>query len=386
MKSKLLIVTTVPETLATILRGQPSFLSESFDIELATSPGRYFSEVANGEKVVVHAVRMHRGISPFKDIVSVMSMVILLIRIRPTLVHSYTPKAGLITMLSAWFCRVPVRIHTFTGLIFPTEYGIKQKILIMIDRLICACATKVIPEGNGVKSDLASYRITKKELNVIGSGNIAGVDLEYFSRDQPDVIAASNLLRGRISLPDDAFVFSFVGRLNSDKGISELLRAFSALPDNAFLILVGAIDESAPIDGGCLEIVKQHPRVHALGFQADIRPALVLSDVLVLPSYREGFPNSILQAGAMYLPVIASDVNGCNEVIENGFNGWLVPPRLVEPLRAAMTAAMSEPAASLQEMGARAHERVSARFEQKQHWQRMLDFYCNCLSGVDRAI
>lgn len=370
-KKKLLIVTTVPETLATILKGQPRYLSNIFDVSLVTSPGKEVDKIRSAERVAIHPVPMFRGISPFKDLYSLVKMIFVLLRVRPDVIHSYTPKAGLIAMLAARVCFISVRIHTFTGLIFPTQVGFKQRLLIAIDRFICCCSTKVVPEGEGVKRDLIEFKVTDRPLKVIGYGNIAGVDTEHFSID----IKERYSFRQELSIPEDGFVFCFVGRLNKDKGISELAAAFSQLPHRAYLLLVGALDSSAPIDINVLEELRRNDRAYLLGFQEDIRPFLCVSDVLVLPSYREGFPNVILQAGAMRLPVIATNINGCNEAIKPDCNGWLVPSRDVQALQEAMQAAMDTPGSLMREMGDHARQRVIERFEQRDHWQRMVDFY-----------
>lgn len=373
-KPKLTLVTTVPETIVSILRDQPKYLKDYFDVSIITSPGSLLKIIQRNEGVKVKAVSMERGINPLKDVLSIINMALYLRRLRPEIVHSYTPKAGLVTMLAAWLCGVPLRVHTFTGLIFPTATGFKQKILIWVDRLICGCATHIVPEGTGVKRDLQNYRITRKPLKVIGHGNIAGVDTNYFDPESTDFSSSTDELRRRID-PGEVMVFCFVGRLNKDKGIDELCAAFDLIPESAHLLLVGGLDQSAPISEGLQKKIKGNPRIHSLGFIEDIRPALGLADVLVLPSYREGFPNVVLQAGSMGLPVIATDINGCNEIIDHEFNGWLVPPRDAEALSVAMLRAMQTPESLRKEIGKRARERVQQRFEQRQHWERIKLFY-----------
>lgn len=372
---KILLVTTVPETISTILRGQPSFLKGEFSVSIATSPGVDVEEISQYEGVPVHLLPMCRGISPLRDAYSLIIMVLLLLRLRPDAVHSYTPKAGLIAMLASRLCFVPVRIHTFTGLIFPTQMGLKQKLLIIIDRLICACASRVVPEGEGVKKDLVNFSITKKPLELIGHGNIAGVDSECFSRLAQGVQEEAELLRESLSLPEDVFLFAFIGRLNKDKGISELAYAFSKMPNDSHLLIVGGLDHTAPVSPEIAHLLNTNTRVHLLGFIRDIRPALYLSNVLVLPSYREGFPNVLLQAGAMQLPVIATDISGCNEVVTPPVNGWLVPPRDVLALQQAMQEALKTSWEMLNEMGNFSRKRIKSRFEQREHWLRMIDFY-----------
>ena len=373
MKKKLLLVTTVPETLYTILKSQPSFLKEHFDIYIASSNGLFCKQVEVHESLPVNIVPMVRGINPFYDLFSLFVMLRLLLKVKPDAVHSYTPKAGLITMLSSWLCRVPVRIHTFTGLIFPTSQGLRQKLLMQVDRLICACATRIVPEGNGIKQDLVQFKITKKQMNVIGHGNIAGVDLKYFSPKAWNEPSVKEELKASLGIGKNAFVFSFVGRLNRDKGLDELAQAFGSMPGSCHLVIVGELDKSAPPQKKSLTYFRQNSRVHTLGFQEDIRPFIAASDVLVLPSYREGFPNVILQAGAMGLPVIASNINGCNEVIEQEKNGWLVQPGDSQSLKRAMLRALG--AKNLDAMGTNARKIVTMNFERNRYWQYLKDFY-----------
>lgn len=373
-RPKLLIVTTVPQTMATILRDQPRFLSQAFDVTLATSPGHELSAVARNEEVPVEVVPMARGIDPADDVRSVVRMIRLIRRLRPQAVHSYTPKAGLITMTAAAFCRVPVRIHTFTGLIFPARTGLKRALLKWTDRITALCATRVIPEGDGVRRDLQRFAITRKSLEIIANGNIAGVDTSHFDPDDEHVKKAAQNLATEIGLEETDRVFCFVGRLHPDKGLKELLEAFAMLPPNARLVVVGAIDESAPIDAETQRGLEQ-ARIHKIGFLEDIRLALAISDVLVLPSYREGFPNVILQAGAMCLPVIATNVSGCNEFVIPGVNGWLVEPRESEALFSAMREAMALRREQLRAMGQKSRRRVKERHERLAYWQSLRRFY-----------
>jgi len=382
-RPRLLIVTTVATTLASILRSQPNFLAQYYDVHLACSHGNAFATVAANEGVPVHAVSMVRGINPVADVVSVLRMVFLIWKLKPDAVHSYTPKAGLVAMLASWLCFVPLRIHTFTGLIFPTARGKRRKVLMWVDRLICYCASHIIPESSGVRRDLQEGKITRKPLRIIGHGNVAGIDVERFCVAHDDVASEAAALRSKLKVQDDDFVFAFVGRLNRDKGITELLAAFSALPLNARLVLVGALDASQPISESALREIEKSHRISWVGSQVDVRPVLQLADVLVLPSYREGFPNVVLEAGAMQLPVIATDISGSNEAITEEFNGWLVPVQDVDLLEHAMLRAMKAPQLELREMGKRARARVVERFERKSHLIRLRAYYNSILTIKD---
>lgn len=370
---KLFIVTTVPVTITGIMAGQPEALSSNFDVHIVSSPRPELNVIKKNVNLPVHSVAMSRGISPLKDLLSLIKMVYLLSKEKPDIIHSYTPKAGLISMLGGFICGVPIRVHTFTGLIFPTSKGFKKKILILMDRLICACATTIVPEGNGVRRDLVDYGITCKTLKVIGNGNIAGVDTSYFDKEKVIRSKTHLALIHQLSLPKDAFVFCFVGRFTQDKGFSELLTAFKNLPTNAHLLLVGEMDERLPLPCEITQTLNNHSRIHNIGWQDDIRPALALSDVLVLPSYREGFPNTPLQAGAMGLPCVVTDINGSNEIIESGYNGWIVPVKNSRALADAMLYSMNSNC--LERLGVQSRNNIIKKFEQHNHWKNMIDFY-----------
>lgn len=374
MKSSLVLITTVPDTFAHILKYQPSYLGRHYDVSLCCSSGRLCETVKANENLDLVEIDMARGINPFADLVSIVRMVIFLLKKKPSVVHSYTPKAGLVAMLAAWLCGVPTRIHTFTGLIFPTEKGLKRKVLILIDRLICMAATVVVPEGEGVKKDLIQHKITNKPMAVIGYGNVAGCDTEYFSQNE-EVAGKGAHLRQQLGIPEEAFVYCFIGRLTIDKGIRELHEAFSRLPEGSWLLLVGGEDQRQPLPLELREKLEASKNIALAGFQEDIRPATLISDVVVLPSYREGFPNVLLQAGAMAKPCIATNINGCNEIVIDGSTGWLAPARDSESLERAMAAARMVEASEMDAMGLRARQLIIEKFEKKGHWARMLKFY-----------
>lgn len=369
---KMVIVTTVPQTINLILKGQPQFLSKIYDVTVITSHGSGFEDISRREGVEVVPVSMERGVSPLRDVFSILKMYLVLLKLRPDAIHSYTPKAGLVAMVAAKLARVPVRLHTFTGLIFPSKTGYKKNILLLVDRLIAKCATKVIPESEGVKKDLISAKVTGDDISVIGWGNIAGVDLDYFSLSAPQG-GEGGLLRGVSSGNRQTFKFLYVGRLNRDKGIAELVKAFNQVEGKAELYLVGGID-SRPEDI-LLDEIKANPNIHLMGFQEDVRPYIARCDVLVLPSYREGFPNVILQAFAMATPVIATDISGCNEVVENGVNGWVVPARNVQALLTAMNEAVRASPNDLNAFGMRGHATVKQRFARQVYLEHLLLFY-----------
>lgn len=371
MKKKVIRISTIPMSLDVLLQGQLRMLSEHYEVVGVSSPGADLEKVEKREGIRTVAVPMERKIAPFKDLVSLIRLIRLFHREKPWMVHSITPKAGLLGMMAAWICRVPVRVHLFTGLVFPTTTGLKQKILIATDKLTCACATRVIPEGKGVKEDLEQHHITSKPLSIIGNGNINGIDLEYFART-PEVEEKAQAYRKK-----DTTTFCFVGRMVRDKGINELVAAFQELhaTDSSIrLLLVGPFEEQLdPVLPETKKAILNHPAIEWMGWQEDIRPFLAASDVFVFPSYREGFPNVVIQAGAMGLPCIATDINGCNEIVVEGVSGTLIPSQNQQALHEAMKRFLDP---SLRKtLSEQARPQIAHRFERKVLWKELLKVY-----------
>lgn len=371
-RKKIIRTSTVSTSLNTFCRGTLRRLAQTYDVVAVSTPDDELHEMAQREGVRVVGVAMRRPISPLHDLRSLLRLIRVFRRERPDMVHSITPKAGLLSMIAAWVCRVPVRLHTFTGLVFPTAAGLKQKILILTDRITCACATHIVPEGEGVKNDLINYGITRKPLRVLGYGNVRGVDMQHYSRT-PEVMAAAKPIKR-----PEVFTFVFVGRVVRDKGINELVQAFARLNAQepaTRLILVGWFEDNLdPVSLQTRQTIEQNDSIEAVGSQADVRPWLAASDALVFPSYREGFPNVVLEAGAMGLPSIVTDINGSREIIVKGKNGTIVPPRDADALYAAMLRFIEAPA-EVAQMAANAREMIASRFEKSFVEQCLFDYY-----------
>jgi glycosyltransferase involved in cell wall biosynthesis len=370
---KLIKVSTVPMSLDTFCEGQLKMLSQHYEVVAVSSPDKELETIREREGVRTVAVAMERHISIFKDIASLVNMIRVFRRERPDIVHSMTPKAGLISMLAARITGVPVRMHTYTGLVFPTATGMKQKILIWMDKLLCACATYINPEGNGVKNDLIKFGITKKPLHIIANGNVRGINLNYYSRTE-DVMKRASALKD-----DSRFTFCFVGRLVGDKGLNELVEAFEKLKDNGIsnirLLMVGPKEANLdPLKHDTLEIMDEDSDIMLCGNQSDVRPYYAASDAFVFPSYREGFPNTVLEAGAMGLPSIVTDINGSNEIISDKENGLIIPSHDADALYRAMKYFV-ENKDEIGRMGTKAREVIEQKFEQGMIWGELLKVY-----------
>ena len=371
-KKKIIRTSTVSTSLNTFCRGTLRRLANTYDVVAVSTPDAELREMAEREGIRVIGVPMRRPIAPLRDIVSLWRLIRVFRRERPTMVHSITPKAGLLSMIAAWVCRVPVRLHTFTGLVFPTATGLKQRILMLTDRITCACATHIVPEGEGVKADLINYNITRKPLQVLGYGNVRGIDLNHYRRSPEVMAAAQSISRS------DVFTFVFVGRVVRDKGINELVEAFVRLHQAepaTRLILVGWFEDNLdPVSGKTRLAIERCDAIEAVGSQSDVRPWLAAADALVFPSYREGFPNAVIEAGALDLPSIVTDINGSREIIVHGKNGIIVPPRNAQALLQAMTQFVQNPQAT-QAMAANARKMIASRFEKSFVEQCLIDYY-----------
>lgn len=369
---KLFRISTIPASMEGFLKGQLRFLSDYYEIVVVSSPGEKLEIIRQRENVKTIALPMERRISLWKDLISLVRMILLFTKEKPHIVHSITPKAGLLSMLAGWITRVPVRIHTFTGLVFPTTTGKMQKLLITMDQIICFCATHINPEGEGVKRDLERFHITKKPLFIIANGNIGGIDLRYFDRT-PAVEA-----EGMYYHITGCFTFCFVGRMVRDKGINELIHVFTGLYEtnrNIRLLLVGEFEKDLdPVLPEVEEQILHHPGINFVGWQPDVRPFLAASDAFVFPSYREGFPNVVMQAGAMGLASIVTDINGCNEIIVDGKNGVVIPSKDEEALYQAMKDFVAHPE-KVKQMASNARPMIASRYEQKMVWEALLEEY-----------
>lgn len=372
---KIIRTSTVALSLDFLLKGQLAFLNQYFEVIAVSGEDEHLRTVAEREKVKTIAVPMQRNISPLKDLVSLCQLYFLFKKEKPQIVHSITPKAGLLSMLAAKLAGVPVRIHTFTGLIFPSKTGFLQRLLIFMDRLLCACATHIYPEGKGVKKDLMLYKITSKPLKVIANGNVNGIDTTYFSKDKV-LFEEQQALKKELGINETDFVFIFVGRLVSDKGINELVRAFSQLTThNSQLLLVGSTEsELDPLQLETLQEIENNKNILTVGFQSDVRLYYSISDCLVFPSYREGFPNVVLQAGAMGLPSIVTDINGSNEIIVGGENGIIIPAKNATALYQAMLKISSDEQLQTQ-LQSNSRSKIVSRYEQQLVWKAVLNEY-----------
>ena len=320
-------------------------------------------------------------ISIFKDFKSLLQLIKLFSKQRPAIVHGNTPKAGLLTMIAAYICKVPYRIYYLHGLRYEGATGVKKKLLMNLERVSCRLATDVFSVSTGVKNTLTKDGICKKNSTVIWNGSINGIAVDHFN---PEAVDATTQAKKYNIQPEDT-VFGFVGRLSGDKGINELVAAFLKVyrtNPTAKLLLVGMFEQDLdPLTPETLQAIKEHNSIIHAGFQKDIRPFLVLMNIFTFASYREGFGIALMEAQAMNVPVISSDIIGCNEIIKEGYNGLLVTPKSVESLRNAMQKLANDKPLT-QKMAAVSRDYMIKRYEQKRLWQETLTIYKQITSDV----
>ena len=379
---KLIRTSTVPISLKILLQGQLGFLNNYFEIIAISSGEEELDDVKKNENVKTISILIKRKISLLQDLISLVKLYLVFKKEKPFIVHSITPKAGLLSMIGAKLANIPIRMHTFTGLVFPSKRGLYKKLLIFMDKLLCACATNVYPEGEGVKKDLIKYNITSKSLRVLANGNINGIDTSYFDPSFFNY-ESKRTIRKNLKIGDNDIIFLFIGRLVSDKGINELVNSFTEIVpeyNNIKLLLVGTYEHDLdPLDKETLYLIKNNENILSVGYKVDVRPYFAVSDIFAFPSYREGFPNVVIQAGAMGLPSIVSDINGCNEIIIDGENGIIIPSKDKNILKEKMKL-LIENAEFREKLKGNARNMITSRYEQQIVWDAMLKEYRDLLN------
>lgn len=315
-------------------------MNHHYEVIAVASGSSLLDEVAKQEGVRVIPIEMTRKISPLRDLKSLWKLCKIIIKEKPDIVHTHTPKAGALGMFASWLCKIPIRLHTVAGLPLLEANGIKGIILVIVERITYRFATEIYPNSFGLQKIIIENKFCLPEkLKVIGNGSSNGIDSLYFSIGAVNSSEVDRAMK-KHGIGSEEFVFIFIGRLVEDKGISELISAFGNVykkHNNSKLILVGSEErELYPLQNQTLKTITDHPSIIQTGWVSDVRPFLALSKVLVFPSYREGLPNVLLQACAMGIPCITTDINGCNEIITDEFNGLLIQPKDSRTLNLAM--------------------------------------------------
>jgi len=377
-KKTLVRITTVPISLEKLLAGQLRYMSQFYRVIAVSSEKDNLERLGEKEKVTTFHVHLTRKITPIADFKALLRLYFYFRKTKPAIVHTHTPKAGTIGMLAAKLAGVKIRLHTVAGLPLLEETGTKRKILNAVEKLTYACATKVYPNSVGLKDIIIQSRFCRPDkLKVIANGSSNGIDTEYFSRKHFSEDTLSQLQK-QLGIQSEDFVFVFVGRLVKDKGINELIQAFCQLPQEQHpvkLLLVGDYESDLdPLQPNTLAQITSNPNIISTGFQSDVRPYFCLSHVLVFPTYREGFPNVVLQAGALDLPGIVTNINGCNEIVVSGKNGLIIPVKEENAIFEAMQFFIHHPQETIA-MKKNAREMIETRYKQAVVWEAIRQEY-----------
>lgn len=335
---KIVIMATISYSINVLIKKQPKYLTQYFDsVELIGADSGDIDTIIKREGVEFFPLNMERKITPLKDLKSLFTLILHLYKNRPDVVYTFTPKGGLLGMIAAFFARVPTRIHNVVGMPLMEAKGKRKTILKWTEKATYFFATHIYCNSFGLK-EYINRNLTKKEVNVVGYGSINGVDAEFykdtFTKEQ------KNNTRQAIGFKEADFVISYMGRVVKDKGIDELIEAFKMLNkqyNDVKLLIVGKFeDDLNPISIQNKKLIESHDDIRFIDFQNDLREYLSISDLFVLPSYREGLPNALLEAGSFGIPLVATDINGCNEIIIDEVNGKLVEKKSIESLYLGM--------------------------------------------------
>lgn len=379
---KLTHITTVPVSLM-FLRGQIGYMQDrGFGVDAISSPGLELTEFGESEGIKVYAVEMPRSITPLHDLRAGYQLFRTFRHIKPTIAHAHTPKGGLLGMITGWLARTPVRIYHIRGLPYMSASGRRRTLLKATEQISCMLANRVFCVSHSIRNVAIADGICPPEKIVVfagGSGN--GVDANgQFSIDRFTEQDVSNK-RSELGIQRDEVVIGFVGRIVRSKGIEELTQAWQRLRishPKARLLLVGHIEPQDPVSEVAISLLQNDPRVTITGWIEDPGAFYPLFDVLVLPTYREGFPNVPLEAAAMGKPVVATQIPGCIDAVEDGVTGTLVPAQDPDSLGFAIQVYLDNPELR-QKHGQAGWERVLRDFRQEVIWEEIYQEYCRLL-------
>ena len=380
------LVIAVNSTIALgFLQGQPEYFeSRGFEVSVLCPERRNGEwQVAKPAGIRIMNVPIERGIAPLKDLATLWRLWRVMSSLRPAVTNVGTPKAGLLGGLAAWMSRVPCRFYKLHGLRFETTGGAKRRLLIQMERLACRLAHRVICVSPSVRElAVASGLATREKAIVLGSGSCNGIDASRFAVN-PRLIQRATALRRQLGIPEKATVILFIGRLTADKGIPELVEAFSRLDEqvpDVRLLLVGCFEEEDPLPLDTRRKLENHPHIVFAGAVQDTPMVYAAADIAVLPSHREGLPTVVLEAQAAGKPVVGASATGIVDVIIDGETGLLFPVGDVAALTNALTRLIKDTvlARKLESAG---QKRVNHEFQQGQVWDALYRAYLEVLQG-----
>ncbi len=381
-------VTTVPESLA-FLAGQAGYMrARGFEVHAVSSSGETLQSFGRRERVTTYAVDMPRRVSPGHDLRSLSEMRAVIRSVKPHIVHAHTPKGGLLGTLAARLERVPVRIYHIHGIPFVTAAGMRRALLLSSEWCSCHAATQVLCVSRSVRELVVRKRLCPGcKVKVLCGGSINGVDSD--GRFSPERAGAEvrEATRDKFRIPLAAPVVGFVGRIVRDKGLAELAEAWSVLRRDyptLHMLIVGPFEDQDIVPGDVERLLRTDERIHLAGLDWNTPPLYAAMDLVVLPSYREGFPSVPLEAAAMTLPVVATTVPGCVDAVVDGVTGSLVPPRDAPALMAAIRRYLDDPALA-RGHGWAGRKRVIRDFRRESIWEALYAEYQRLLRDAGIA-
>jgi glycosyltransferase involved in cell wall biosynthesis len=363
-----------------VLRGRLRILREAgFRVVLVSNPGALLDRTAEREGVERIAVPMRRAIAPVADLISLFRLWRLLRYLKPDLVEFSTPKAGLLGTLAARLCGIPRRVYMLRGLKLETTTGLKRRVLLTAERLAARAAHVVICNSHSLRAEAIALGVAPAaKMKVLGAGSSNGVDMKRFSPGKGDV-------REQYGLPVDAYVVGFVGRLTCDKGVPELIEAFEAIlkaEPRAHLLLVGWFDAAEDLLGKDVRSrIESHPQIHLTGFVEVTAEYYRAMDVMVLPTWREGFPNVVLEAASTGIPVITTICTGSRDSVVPEVTGLLIPPGYPEAISEAVLKLLRDPERRVR-MGQAARAWVLEHFIEEQVLRRTATYYTGLMKSA----
>lgn len=376
---KLIRITTAPISLKLLLKGQMRYMQQNgFEVVMVSSEGKEWDEVIEMEGCRHQVITMTRSITPFADILSLWRLYNFIKSEKPDIVHSHTPKAGLLGMLAAKLAGVKIRVHTIAGLRFMTAKGFTRRLLISMEKLTAKSATHVWPNSFSLLQYITNNKLVKiKKLEVIGLGSSNGINLSRFSLRSlnPERLAQ---IKSSIAYDEKLTYFLCVGRIVHDKGIDELVNAFLEVHkrnSQIRLILVGAFEDDVdPVSVSTKEILKSNPAILMAGWSDEVEYYMHFSYSLIHASHREGFPNVLLQAGAMLCPVICSRIEGNVDIVEHESTGLLFGMGKEDQLKAQIEYSLANPE-SIEKYAKNLRIRIEQHFDQSVLHARLLKKY-----------
>ena len=368
-KPRIIFVATVEYAVNAFLLGHLKTLSPHFDIKVIVNCDDIYFLKKQGLNVDVICLRFHRKIHLFLDCLCLIQIIFIFLKIKPAAVHSITPKAGILAMLASRLTFVPVRVHTFTGQVWTNKNGFSKILLKFFDFLIAKLANFNFIDSHSQRDFLVKHKILPLERSIVfANGSVSGVDLGKFKADGN----VRNQIRRRLQIPYGAFIYLYLGRLNHDKGVLDLASAFSKIKSkHAYLVVVGP-DEAGISEQLKIFVGESRDKLRLVGFSNEPYRYLAASDVLCLPSYREGFGSVIIEAAAMGVPAIASDIYGVSDAVQNRKTGLLHPPGDIDAILKCMATFLTNPR-TVKIYGLAAKKRAISKFDSNilcKHWLR----------------